>query len=90
MNAASFAHAQSPLMFHGIKIITSPLLPLERSKRGIVPKPWHNHRGTGNYADRVRKKWRKRFGTEQVNMIMAGDQCFVSAAMAVKLLKEKV
>lgn len=87
MNAASFARAPDSMHFHGIPIVTSPLLPFERTRRTLKPKRWH--RCSPGYVNRVGKKWRKRFGTEQVNAIMVSDRCFVSAAVAAQLRRAK-
>lgn len=78
--------APEPLYFHGVPIITSPALPFIRAKRSMMTKPWHGHRGTGGYAERVRKKWLKRFGTEEVNMLLTSGRYFVSASVASQLM----
>lgn len=54
--------------FGGINIIISPHLPafVERPNKPFPAKQWHGNRGTGCYAERVRKKWLKRYGTTTV------------------------
>lgn len=52
------------LWFDDVEVIVSPLLPqiITRDVRPLAAKQWHGNRGTGRYALRIAKKWRKRFG----------------------------
>ncbi len=55
------------LSLYGMKVIVSNMLPytVKHDNRPLKAKQWHGNRGTGRYALRVAKKWRKRFGQHE-------------------------
>lgn len=87
-NPTSIAPARESRHFAGMPIVVSPLLPMERSRRMLLPKAWHLK--APGYARRVRKKWRKRFGTEKVEVLVSAGQYFVSSAVFAKLHKDSL
>ncbi len=72
----------------GMKIVVSPLLPMRCALKKLPPKPWHRNRG---YAQRVRKKWEKRYGTDLVHCLFSdnGKTAIVSASAYAELQRGK-
>ncbi len=72
-----------PLVYLGMPIHVSPLLPRIMPVRALKPRDWHKR---GCYAKRVAKKWRKRFGVRVVNtMLICGGVAYVSKTEFEKL-----
>jgi hypothetical protein len=77
------------LNIDGLRIVINQFLPMTLPNKALPAKQWHGNRGTGRYAQRVNKKWRKRFGTKAVDMfLVGGDTVMLSPAAYVRLKKE--
>jgi hypothetical protein len=78
------------LNIDGLRIVINQFLPMTLPNKALPAKQWHGNRGTGRYAQRVNKKWRKRFGTKAVDMLVMANQGIVmlSPAAYVRLKKE--
>lgn len=78
-----------PFTLGGMKVIVSSILPYTRPVKSLPTKQWHGNKGTGRYALRVNAKWRKRYGTEEVNCMLLGHEhvVMVSQSMYNKLME---
>lgn len=79
-------------MLSGLPVKVDPLLPLVLNVRSLPPRAWHV-KTSGRYAQRVNKKWRKRFGTTLCECIRTpwGFFCsrqFANSLAAAQLLKD--